>query len=256
MNKENNLLYSEDFNKLIEISIEHNEYVGCGNPNAKMLFIGKELGIEKGKEIYHGFGISWRDRTHDYSERINQQNIEDKKLLNGNHTWQKYQKLYDIIVSEYLTENIIKEKEGKYGITFLENVFTTELSNITAPNTKDAKQDNNFRNALKERKKYFWNSNYFNQFPIILIFGSDNKYIETYQGEVCELFDVTFSLYKSVVASNLWIHYAKKNVNQIYPRLLIHTRQLTNGAPNELLNEIAFLVKQFIKEHSLNIIVK
>ncbi len=47
----------------------------------------------------------------------------------------------------------------------------------------------------------------------------------------------------------MWIHYSKgKN-----PKLVIHTRQLTNGASNELIDEISKVIVNFIKQNSIEI---
>lgn len=245
--------YIAEFQKLIDSSEQNNQYVGLGNPDAKILFIGKEAGIKDSSELYHGMWQSWKSKECDYSKR----HIPvDEKIQNGNHTWQKYQKLFELIFSDQLDNNEIKEKCNSE-ITFVENIFTTELSNLGAKTTGEAKKFTNFPYELKSRKEQFWTSDYFMQFPIILIFASDNQYIETYQGEVCELFDVEFHEQRNCAKSDkYWIHYAKKNKNKVYPRLLIHTRQLTNGASNELIESIAIEVKRFVKENSLKIQVK
>ena len=50
-----------------------------------------------------------------------------------------------IKINNYL-QNKLKDK---YEISFVENVFTTELSNLHAPNTKDAKKQEKFSQELK-----------------------------------------------------------------------------------------------------------
>ncbi|WCC46486.1 hypothetical protein [Tenacibaculum finnmarkense] len=82
--------------------------------------------------------------------------------------------------------------------------------------------------------------------------ASDNSYIETYKGEVCELFYVKFDELKYAKSDKIWIHYSNNNK----PKLVIHTRQLTNGASNELIDEITQLITKFIKQNSIEIMVK
>ncbi len=242
--------YSNEFHRLIEDCKQNKQYVGLGNPNAKILFIGKETGVDIGTQLYHGMGESWLEKKFDYSSRFRP---TEAQLCDGKHTWQKYQKLFELIISEQLDNNNIKAKDEDYEITFVENVFTSELSNLAAPNTRDAKKNKEFSSALKERKESFWKNEFIKQFPIVFIFASDNKYIETYQGEVCELFDVKFYEQRTAKQDKYWIHYAEEGMHQVYPKLLIHTRQLTNGASNDLINDLAEVAKQFIKEHSINI---
>lgn len=247
------MIYSKEFEEFIDKCIKYKQYVGLGNPNAKILLVGKEAGNSIGSELNHGSGQSWKDKNNDYSTRYIP---EEPKLKNNNHTWQKYQKLYDIILPECNEKGeILRRKDNK--ITFVENVFTTELSNLPAPNTNDAKNQKEFKPELEKRKKEFWDDDFIKRFSVVVILASDNKYIETYPGEVCKLFDVEFFEQRICAKSDkLWIHYAVKGKNNGYPKLVIHTRQLTNGASNELIEEIGKLITDFINEHSIVIKVK
>lgn len=248
------MTYNIEFAELIEIGIKDNQYVGLGNPNAKILIIGKEAGSPVGSKSAHGSGSAWKDKV-DYSSRF----IPEKKdinLRNKRHTWQKYQKLYEIILEKLKIEEKVR-KEDEYEITFIENIFTTELSNLPAPKSSEAKQQENFKSELERRKDFFWSSKFIKQFSIVIIVALDNKYIETYEGEVCKLFDVKFSQQSNCKKlDKLWIHYADEKTNSVFPKLVIHTRQLTNGASNELLYKIAEEVKGFVVKYGINIIVK
>jgi len=250
--------YSAKFEGLVNNCIQNNQHVGLGNPNAKILFVGKEAGANIDDELYDGMGQSWKNKEMDYSTRyIPCEELKNKKLRNGNHTWQKYQKLFELIFSDQINNKEINGRSEPYEITFVENIFTTELSNLAAPNKREAKENKDFTEALKHRKKHFWKSDFIKQFPIVLIFATDNQYIETYQGEVCELFDVEFQEPVKFAKSNkYWIHYAKNEKHKAYPKLVIHTRQLTNGASNELIESLAHEIKSFVKKYSLEIKVK
>lgn len=244
--------YNNNFNTLIDICIEQNQYLGLGNPNAKILFVGKEAGSPTDSDITHGSGLSWKENKNDYSRRFTPDEKNENKLRNKNHTWQKYQRLYESILDRL---NIKEESIKKdYEISFVENVFTTELSNLPALKTSEAKKLKDFKPNLENRKTVFWKSDFIKQFPIIIIAASDNKYIETYNGEVCELFDVEFS--ETLLIGNsgkIWVHYAEEGKNNIFPKLVIHTRQLTNGASNNLLAKIADFVKDFVEKYDIKI---
>ncbi len=236
-------------NKLLDdllLSIPENQYIGLGNPNSKILFIGKEAGAEIETEMFHGNAKSWKEKDFNYSEKYVP---KETKFRNLNHTWQRYQKLYDCILSNL---EIKFEKKDKYEISFVENVFTTELSNLHAPNTNDAKKQERFTVELELRKDKFFKSNFIEQFSIVVIFANDNKYIETYQGEVCKLFNVKFDkLYNQNTKDKIWIHSATENSKN--PKLVIHTRQLTNSISVELIPNICELIVEFLKEHSIKI---
>ncbi|MCG8858543.1 hypothetical protein [Tenacibaculum finnmarkense] len=238
------MTYKKDFKELIEIGLKNNQYIGLGNPNAKILFVGKEAGMPIGSEIIHGSANSWKDKKIDYSNRF----MPENNIKDFRQTWQKYQKLYDKILDELE----IKYEKEEYEITFIENVFTTELSNLVAPTTNEAKKLDGFKIELEKRKDLFWKSDFIKNFPIVVIMASDNSYIETYKGEVCELFHVKFDELKYAKSDKIWSHYSNNNK----PKLVIHTRQLTNGASNELIDQITQLITKFIKQNSIEIMVK
>lgn len=244
--------YSNDFIELINTCIKQNQFLGLGNPNAKILFIGKEAGSPLNSEIYNGNGKSWKENEYDYSKRYMP---EEKSLQNLRHTWQRYQKLFEkIFKSLNFIESLSKQK---YEITFVENIFTTELSNLPAPKTSEAKKQSDFKTNLAKRKEIFWTNKFIKQFPIVIITANDNNYIETFPGEVCKIFDVKFS--KEIIcgkSGKIWVHYANEKENMVYPKLVIHTRQLTNGASDELLNTIADIVVDFVKKHNINVKIK
>ena len=237
------MTYTKEFEELISQSIEKNQYVGLGNPNAKILFIGKEAGIPIGATITHGSANSWKEGKIDYSKRFPPQD----NVKNHRHTWQKYQKVYDQILSRL---GISDKSKKEYEITFVENVFTTELSNMVAPTTNEAKRLEGFKKELQKRKDIFRKSEFIDKFPVVLIAASDNNYIETYPGEVSELFKVEFHNELICGKSNkIWVHYSKNEK----PKLVIHTRQLTNGASNDLLNKIGEIIADFMVKNSIKI---
>lgn len=227
---------------------ETNQYFGLGNPESKILFVGKEAGIEIGEELKHGTGISWKKNGNIYSRRF----PPDKKLRDGKHTWQKYQKLFELISKKANIHTI--DKTDRYEISFVEYLFTTELSNLNAKSSRDAKKHINFGVELKKRKELFWKSEFIDKFDIVVIFASDNQYIETFDGEVQELFKVRYIGKDNFGKSqNIWIHYSDDERNRDIPKLVIHTRQLTNGCSNKVIEKIAELVSEHIIKYEIEI---
>jgi hypothetical protein len=225
-------------NPFIDHCIKHEQYLGLGNPNANILFVGKEAGAPVGTQMWHGSAEAWK--TTDYSKRF----VPEDKVRDKRHTWQKYQRLY---------ESITEQPESVSEITFVENVFTSELSNLPAKTTAEAKDNPEFKENLKKRKDAFWRHDFVQRFPIVVIAALDNQYIETYPGEVQKLFDVDYiECIKVGKTEKMWIHHANKN-SKVFPKLVIHTRQLTNGASKELLESIAELVKAFAEAHAIKL---
>jgi hypothetical protein len=233
------------FKELLE-KFPENYYIGLGNPNSSILFISKEAGEDIGKVSYHGTVKNWTENKYNYFQKYIPEN---KKLLNLNHTWQRYQKLYELILNKL---DIELNKVDKYEINFVENVFTTVLSHLPAKTTQEAKKQENFEIELVKRKKEFFKSNFIKNFQIVLIFANDNKYIETYPGEVCELFNVKYDgTYEYEGKDKIWIHSSNDDSKK---KILIHTRQLTNSIGSELVNSLAEIVCEFVKKNELTII--
>lgn len=241
--------YSKEFNELIKICIEKNQYIGLGNPNANILFIGKEANINENNPIdiktYLRNAIGWDSNNCNYMKQFYP---EKKELRNNNHTWQKFQKLHDLIMDI--------SSPQKYLINFVENVFTTELSDNPSHDTYSAKMNESFKEKLKERKKIFFNTPFIRRFPIVLITALDSNYIsnqgENEDREIDNIFEVTYD--KLVECSKgkdeFWIH---RNINDKKPKIVIHTRQLTNGASNELIELISKEIRDFALTNSIKL---
>jgi len=240
---------NENFKKLLE-KLDSDDYVGLGNPNSKILFIGKEAGTNIDEEIFHGSAKSWITGN-DYSLRYEP---TETKIRNLNHTWQRYQKLYNSINTNL---GINKTQSSKYEISFIEDVFTTEFSQLPAPKTEIAKQNPKFKSELAKRKDSFFKSDFVQEFQIIIIFASDNNYIETYKGEVSDLFKVSFEgpPISCEGGSKIWVN---KGVNlSKKPKIVIHTRQLATrqaASINDLIDKLSNIVSDFITENNINLV--
>lgn len=242
--------YNKDFKNLLS-TLEDKDYVGLGNPNSKILFIGKEAGADENSEIIHGSAKDWnRNGSYLANPFIPNPDIEDeRKLMNYGHTWQKYQSLYNQILQKL---NITQEPLEKYEINFVKNVFTTELNSLHAPCTRKAKQNPNFKTELQKRKELFFDSDFIRGFQITVIFASDNKYIETYKGEVLDLFKVTFyCLHEYKGKGRIWINRGTTAENK--QRIVIHTRQLAQSE-NILITELASIIAEFTNQNDINIL--
>ena len=245
------MIFNKNFENFLDVCEVHKQYVGLGNPNSKILFIGKEPGISSEAESVHGTAQSWKKKTPYW----NRYTPKEEKLKNKNHTWQKYQKLYEHIFEGLNTEKFTKED---HEITFVEHVFTTELNNIHASTSNEAKKNADFKPNLKKRKETFWKDDFINQFQIVIIFALDRKYIETYEGEVRDLFGVEYSPKNKAEIEyskkhKLWVYKSKDDSKNIFPKLLIHTRQLTNGASNDLIEKIGDEIISFVKKEKIQL---
>src|SRR5690554_3272440 len=111
--KNNNEPINESFIKLITESTD-NTYIGRGNPNAKILFVGKEY--SKPNENAEFDAKYWKEKIAK-NERVYLKHLK-RKEDKSQHTWKIYQKLYDFIF----------EEESTNEFNFEEEVFTTEMN--------------------------------------------------------------------------------------------------------------------------------
>lgn len=245
--------YNNNFEKLLNLNtIKEQEYLGIGNPNSNILFIGKEAGAPIGSKLVHGSKMDWKNNGSYLTNSFipNPEVESEKKLRNYNHTWQKYQSLYNLILQEL---SINQEFPKNYEINFVKDIFTTELSSLPAPKTIIAKQFHNFGEELKHRKNTFFKSDFIKQFQVVVIFASDNKYIETYKGEVAELFGVAFEkLHSHKGKSKIWINKGITIENR--KKIVIHTRQLTYNFDKNLIPELAKIIAEFISHNDIKFI--
>lgn len=225
------LKYTKVFTDLVKSSVNENIYIGIGNPNAKILFVGKEAN-SKGKD---GYAEEWEKLINDSIC----QNLFNNNPLSSGHTWRKYQKLYD-----YIFERKYENKDKKINIDFLENVFTTEMGAIPSKRTKEAQQNPYFKKELDKRKTFF-QSEYINQFPVIVL--ACGNYIGYYNkiNQIEDTFGVSFAkeyplLKTNSKAQRFWTHFNKDK-----PKLVIHTRQLSGSVSDELLKGIALQIREF-----------
>jgi hypothetical protein len=245
--------YSDEFRDLV-LNGDKENYIGLGNPNSKILIIGKEAAIdpsaESNLEKYHSNAKDWhRDVESNNPSKYSIAFMPpEQALLNNNHTWQKYQLLHDRIYPE------LKPKENYY-INFVENIFTTEMSNFPSPKTADAQKNNRFKEALINRKKTFFNTDFIkNQFDVVIIAGLG--YIRNHgEGETREIdniFGVSFIPPVQIVKTtkgtqSFWVH-----MNEDKSKLVIQTRQFSNGISNALIYKIAETINTFLTEKNKN----
>lgn len=239
--------YNKEFNQLISESVENGQYIGLGNPNSNILFVGKEAGISEKQEEHETNHLvnayKWKNGEHQYSKSYVP---DDSKHRNYNHTWQKYQKVYSLAKGKAMPKE-------KYEITFLKEVFTTEISQGHARTSKEAKEKEQFKSELTYRKKHFWKSSFVKQFPIVIIAAMDTRYIQNHlegQQEINDIFGVTYNKCLELnPREKCWLHYG---TDKNFPKLVLHTRQFTNGCSDELIQLVANEMRAFMKEHKIS----
>jgi len=228
--------FTKQFTEFVETCKANNQYVGLGNPNAHILIIGKEATPNE------GFGpnaLSWSALIDGVGTQefnlleyvVDENNKDHKKLYQGwgKNTWSKYQALID---------KLRCKATRKYYVDFLTDVFATEMNNTQSETTQSANKD-----SLATRKKMLKKSAFIKSFPVVILACSN--YISN-TGKMCEIdemFDVSYDgddKGKYIYNSSNWF-YTHHNADRT--TLVIHTRQLSADVKNEMLDEMADIIR-------------
>ncbi len=257
--------YSDEFTNFILKSNPDNlnNYIGTGNPNAKILIIGKECAVdlEKNPEQYEreikGNLINWKTNIENPNQIIENRTINPlfpykgqkftiynekrKRGIGGtSDTWYKYQKLYNRILTPNTT-NII----------FHDSFFITELNANPSSYSKDQNPETR-KTSIKERVNIFFNSDFIQNFQIIIL--ATSHYTKEHEIDICKLFKVEFQNPTKHADKNSrqWYN-IHKNIKGEKAKLLIHTKQLSMAITDILLDEIAIEVKSFSKKNKIDL---
>lgn len=238
-------MYSKEFKEFVKNGADK-YFIGTGNPNTNILFIGKESAISddnlESKKWYNKNANDWikhfeNNTCECLSYPIPKEHVFRKEKKWGKNTWSKYQKLSDFIFNK---------DEKQYHIDFLENVFTTEINDSPDQNTRTANKSN-----LNERKVLFKESKFIQNFPVIVLACSNYIKNNSKIREIDEIFKVNYKYEyeKKIYTKFNWFfsHY-----NEEKTKLVIHTRQLSANVKPELLKDMGNVIRKHLK--SINLI--
>ena len=262
--KDLNYMYTEKFKQVVQYCKENNLFVGYGNPNGKVLVIGKEAAhigkeettenLEKKKEELFQSNVSqWeqilstnevpnydgeRPISHEnplyaYGNQFNKRDIrKEGKPYNGgtSSTYLNYEKLY---------EQLFLQDEKLEKINFQKEFFITEFSDYPTKESYKNEDIEALRKQSIEERKPLFALPFFKEFPIVIVAAGDYPYL--YHIDLEKTFDVIFKKEIKVGRDRYFLHFSKDN-----KRILIHTRQLSNSFSGELIVAIANEAKKFL----------
>ena len=225
----------ESFVDLIYSADNHQNYIGMGNPNAKILIIGREPA--------HDLQTEERKENHRQDIELNRENwknlIEGKPLIGRCNprrpfpnqrcfkqdksgqgtamTWVNYQKLVDLI--------LLREYDTPYSIRpvdFHDFCFHTDISAASAMNRQ--KVDKNSKKAsVEERSRELFSHTFFRQFPLVILnLGKDvapNGYVPLEWCSKVMGFPEATRIWKKPM---LWL-----NKDAEHHRILLHTTNIS-----------------------------
>lgn len=216
------------------------QYIGYGNPNAEICFVGKEATGMLQLQCGLGSTYYWMTSLPIFFDRNKTDNPNDPIWKEG-HTWNKYQKLHDVIFPEQAA------KPGT--MNFEQRVFVTEMSATPAVTTAEGKKNDGFEEMLALRKRSFFAHPYFKEFKVIVLACSD--YIVNFgdRREIDTLFDVTFDMsggaHEIGPQNAFWVHHDASG-----ERMVIHTRQLSGAVSDKMLEEMGSVIRQHLEKNT------
>lgn len=225
------------FKEFLEECKKNSQICGAGNPYAQILLVGQEHRSDepiKSEKEWQGY----LEKNYRYCEIENPWIDENSELWrksqNSTPTWSSYQRLIEKALSERKKRVLHGDKDFEF------DAFTTELNNEAKPSSRvKGKEREKLRERIETRLKLFMNSDYIKSFPVIIL--ACGSYIRNDENvrEIDDTFHVTFSRRFDFSAGNWFCtHYDDSDPK----RLVIHTRQLSNGVSYKMIDEIASVV--------------
>lgn len=223
----------EFYSDTLNINKPNPFFVGFGNPNSKILILGKEKGFDasNSKQLKYE-SIENPNEWNAYI--INKIDLNKTKFyisefyinayrpyfgkMKGGHTWNKYHTLLRNIYPQ------IQKNENE----FLDYVFISEIN--FQPSRLSKIKSFNSADRIELLK-----NDYFKSFDVIICACAD--YLTNYQIE--EIFDVKFEQNFSNPKEKLMIYTNEK-------RVLINTRQLSMNIKNDYLLRISDICKKYL----------
>lgn len=249
------------------------KYIGVGNPNAKILIISNEPGINPENRVQHETEVE-HNKLHwlnfdgnvepivncitgeivnydNYSPRFPYKGqryaiFSNKSTLRGkggtSRTWYFYQTLLDKLRGY--------NRQSCELLDFHDYCFTTDLSSACA-STSNETDPYERKKSIKDRAgkdNIFFSHDFFQQFPIVIVATKD--YVERFKHifNPKDLFG--FDTYKTDICESGWINIHKREGES--PKLLLHTKHFSTVS-NDYLMRMTQIINDFIERNKLTV---
>ena len=238
------------FEEFLNECKKNNQICGAGNPYSQILLVGQE---HRAKELINNIK-AWKEyleTNYRYCEIENPWIIKDensdlwRQYQNSTPTWSSYQRLIEKALGERKKRVLQGDKDFEF------DAFTTELNNEAKPSSRVKGKDERkkLRERIEARLKWFKRSDYIKSFPVIVLARGGYIRNDKKIREIDDTFHVTFSQRYDCSTGNWFCtHYDDTNPK----RLVIHTRQLSNGVSFQMIDKMASVISNHL-EHIKNL---
>lgn len=266
------IMGNDNFTRLLENTSE--EYIGVGNPDAKILIIANEPGIDKDNKEQYDNEVAcnhemWNavdkgdfPAKAEYNPRFPYRGqlytIYSEKVRRGgggtSRTWYNYQKLIDCLRGI--------ERGKRTPLDFHDFCFSTDLSNICAKKSGKIDED---PKLCEEREKSivrragsdnnFFSEDFFQHFPIVIV--ASGHYIKKFKHifNPKDLFG--FEDYRSHDVEDDkgkkigWINIHECGGES--PKLLLHTKHFSSSISDKYIAAIANEIITFVGKYNITL---
>lgn len=230
--------YSQDFIDLLNSKYDSKfDYIGQGNPNSKILIVGREHGFydkqqcdleiwqnrEQWKQITQGIPFSEEGYSPltCFLERGQEFRLDMTSKLGGvSPTWYIYQMMVNA-----LCPHVMPVGNKAPLLDFFNYCFITEFSTASRPNNNNTAEEEieDTRKSIEKRTSLL-SSDFYRSFPIVIL--ACGKYFDWYNINIERIFDVKWEAPTEQVLLNngkkIWLnlHYSEDR-----KRIVIHTWQ-------------------------------
>lgn len=233
------MIYSDEFKEFVDFCNHNGKYVGWGNPDSKILMVGKESALEEPNQFYNDNASMWNERINDGTIMELCHDIKQNANVAkgwGVNTWSKYQKLKDYICNS--------DGFQKHYVDFSTEMFTTEIND--APSLRTSRAD---KSGISDRKELFRTSPFIQNFPVIVLACSN--YIQNNDNirEIDDIFGVTYDgddTGRFLFNKGNWFY---THHNTSGRKLVIHTRQLSADVKDDMLKQMAEIIKRHLEKY-------
>lgn len=268
----NQVKYTSKLKDVIQLAKSKGFFLGSGNPNAKILIIGKEAAInslaaaeQHTREIINNENdwesnyinkVQFSDVDNWFStvciptynplypyqgQKNNVESRNDKgHIVRGkggtSKTWYNYQKIIDTIYFNDVPSQLIN---------FHEYAFITELNQITGTYSKNVPKK--IRRESIDKRKELFQQPFFTEFSITIV--AVGTYVRNFNIDLKDVFKMKFD---KEISEALSKGLNKEYINVYYDnletpsKLLIHTNQLSMVS-NELIKRIGIFCHGYLK---------
>lgn len=265
--------YSKEFEDAVSFAKEHTLFLGYGNPNGKILIVGKE----------HYFHHKHNKDTKDfYDEIVAHRNVEN---INNALSWEnniknKFVPNWDSVIprqlldsnpqTKYWNQKNKRNRQLKSGqwnggtsstytyyqkiyqnvflsgnkeecINFQKEFFITELNDLPAKKDYKFQKLKELKNKFITERQNLFNLPYFKSFPVVII--ASGHYSRDFNFDIEKTFEVEWDK-ETKISNSTWYNLHKSSDEK---RLVIHTRQLSNRVSNIFIDDMSELVKEFLQ---------